>query len=445
MQILSEAQLSATLDAAAALGPDAASACAAVRRAHEFCAPEIDAAAVLKAAEEARALAWTALHTGPWAAVAPPWRSVYACACYYAALAHASTAPPDSDAALRALDLGLMLGDTRFRPQLLRAAERLEARRGAADAATATAAPPPPPPQSPSVCRPLSGGARVPRLPRPSLAWFYNECLRPAAPAVLTGVIDGWPARSTRPWSDLAYLKRVAGHRTVPVEVGAHYLDDAFDERLMTLADFLEAHVEGGGGAAGGGATGGGGAYLAQHQLFTQLPQLRRDIAVPDYCSLSLEEDEEGGEGDAEEEAAAAAEGGAEAEAGGPAKRRRVARRGYPDGPAINAWLGPAGTLSPLHHDPDHNLLAQVVGSKYVRLYSPEQTERLYPRTDAVHRVSSQIVDPDAHDAARFPRFGGAPYADVVLNAGEVLYIPPRWWHFVEARETSFSVSFWWR
>ena len=142
----------------------------------------------------------------------------------------------------------------------------------------------------------------------------------------------------------------------------------------------------------------------------------------------------------------AAAEGGAEAEveAGGPAKRRRVARR-YPDGPAINAWLGPAGTLSPLHHDPDHNLLAQVVGSKYVRLYSPEQTERLYPRTDAVHRVSSQIVDPDAHDAARFPRFGGAPYADVVLNAGEVLYIPPRWWHFVEARETSFSVSFWWR
>ena len=166
---------------------------------------------------------------------------------------------------------------------------------------------------------------------------------------------------------------------------------------------------------------------------------------MPDYCSLSLEEDEEGGEGDAEEEEEPAAEGGAEAEAGGPAKRRRVARRGYPDGPAINAWLGPAGTLSPLHHDPDHNLLAQVVGSKYVRLYSPAQTERLYPRTDAVHRVSSQIVDPDAHDAARFPAFGGAPYADVVLNAGDVLYIPPRWWHFVEARETSFSVSFWWR
>ena len=56
MEILSEPELSAALDAAAALGSDAASACAAVRRAHEFCASEIDAAAVLKAAEEARAV-----------------------------------------------------------------------------------------------------------------------------------------------------------------------------------------------------------------------------------------------------------------------------------------------------------------------------------------------------------------------------------------------------
>ena len=54
------------------------------------------------------------------------------------------------------------------------------------------------------------------------------------------------------------------------------------------------------------------------------------------------------------------------------------------------------------------------------------------------------MIDPDQVDAAEFPRFAAAPYADVLLSAGEVLYIPPRWWHFVESQEVSMSVSFWW-
>jgi hypothetical protein len=49
-------------------------------------------------------------------------------------------------------------------------------------------------------------------------------------------------------WRDLGYLEGVAGARTVPVEVGRHYLADGWGQQLMTLADFIKGHVTGAGG-----------------------------------------------------------------------------------------------------------------------------------------------------------------------------------------------------
>ncbi|CAI7896715.1 unnamed protein product, partial [Closterium sp. NIES-53] len=59
--------------------------------------------------------------------------------------------------------------------------------------------------------------------------------------------------------------------------------------------------------------------------------------------------------------------------------------------PVVNAWFGPAGTVTPLHHDPCHNLFAQVVGSKYVRVYSSREDERLYPHKEKMLCNSSQV------------------------------------------------------
>lgn len=42
------------------------------------------------------------------------------------------------------------------------------------------------------------------------------------------------------------------------------------------------------------------------------------------------------------------------------------------------------------------------------------------------------------------PGFAGLAYHDCVLGPGDMLYIPPRWWHYVQSTTPSFSVSFWW-
>jgi len=202
----------------------------------------------------------------------------------------------------------------------------------------------------------------------------------------------------------MSYLEQLAGHRTVPVEVGRTYLEEGWGTQLMTLQRFLRQHVQGGTAAAAAGSTAAAApiGYLAQHQLFDQIPELRRDIGIPDYCALG----EEGVS-------------------------------------SINAWLGPAGTVTPLHTDPKHNFLAQVVGSKYIRLYSPQDTAGLYPHEGGMHTNTSQ-VDLEVPDKRRFPKFQQTPYIDCVLNAGDMLYMPPGWWHFVKALTVSFSVSFWW-
>lgn len=130
-----------------------------------------------------------------------------------------------------------------------------------------------------------------------------------------------------------------------------------------------------------------------------------------------------------------------------------------------HAWFGPKGTVSPLHHDPSNNLLTQIVGSKRVLLYDRCHTSNLYPfdKNNRMRWNSSQVleliskiemlkilffslikVDAENVDSARFPLFETTPGFECVLNAGEMLFIPPRFWHHVRSLSTSFSISFWW-
>ncbi|MCJ1465715.1 hypothetical protein MMC07_004334 [Pseudocyphellaria aurata] len=269
-------------------------------------------------------------------------------------------------------------------------------------------------------------------------------------PLVMKGALEHWPALGERPWRSREYLMRrtFGGRRLVPVEVGRSYTDEGWGQRILTFGKFMDEYVMGQAQQEHDEVSHGAKkiGYLAQHDLFAQIPSLRNDICIPDYCYTT------------------------------PPPPPLPQRQKTPqlDEPLLNAWLGPAGTVSPLHTDPYHNILCQAVGRKYVRLYSPDQTENLYPRgmeqggvvdmsnTSQVDDVEVGLLSADVEvellsaDVAganvgegeeqndKFPLFRTASYQETILNPGECLYIPAGWWHYVRSLTVSFSVSFWW-
>jgi len=247
-------------------------------------------------------------------------------------------------------------------------------------------------------------GSKVATESCPSLEYFNDVYVSTGTPVILQNCIDHWPAMCHNRWSP-QYMRTVAGCRLVPVELGSKYTDQTWSQKLMTVNEFFENYVVSCHGNDRQHPKEVG--YLAQHQLFNQVPRLRQDIVVPDYCALTACYDDEESEVD------------------------------------INAWFGPSGTVSPLHRDEKRNLLAQVVGAKYIRLYHPQMTHGLYPHSSHLLSTTSQ-VDVEDPDLTTFPLFEGVTFSDCVLREGDLLYIPPMYWHYIRSLTISFSVSFWW-
>lgn len=343
---------------------------------------------------------WEKLNTGTWRHVDKEWRRVYSYGCLFkaAALCRGDPSADEVLQAVRTCDMGLLMGAAIMDDALqviVRILQR-EVKESTKDGDESE----PAEVKRIKLERPrvplIKEDSAVPRVKFPSLESFNTDFLLPLKPVILEGIIDHWPAFNQHPWS-IEYLRSVAGCRTVPVEVGSRYTDEEWSQTLLTVNEFIDRYILNKDGVKGSG-------YLAQHQLFDQIPELKEDIRLPDYCCL--------GEGDE-------------------------------DDITINAWFGPGGTVSPLHQDPQQNFLAQVVGSKYIRLYSPEDTDKLYPHQSQLLHNTSQ-VEVENPDSERFPEFAKAPYLECVLQPGDVLFIPVRHWHYVRSLKLSFSVSFWW-
>jgi len=105
-------------------------------------------------------------------------------------------------------------------------------------------------------------------------------------------------------------------------------------------------------------------------------------------------------------------------------------------------WIGPAGTVTPLHCDYDDNIFAQIWGAKRIFLSPPHHDEFLYPR-EANAILFGSPFDPEAPDFDQFPLARQATMIEVIVTPGDMLYVPAGWYHQVRALTFSLSSNRW--
>ncbi len=103
-------------------------------------------------------------------------------------------------------------------------------------------------------------------------------------------------------------------------------------------------------------------------------------------------------------------------------------------------WIGPEGTVTSLHHDLTNNFIAQIVGRKRIKLAPASDVGKLYNHQHVFSEISD--LDDPGIDLARHPRLTELRLYDVLLEPGEILFMPLGWWHQVKAIEFSVTITF---
>jgi len=115
--------------------------------------------------------------------------------------------------------------------------------------------------------------------------------------------------------------------------------------------------------------------------------------------------------------------------------RGRLAVRGFPQ-----LFIAPAATYTPVHCALESNAFLQVHGRKrwilhpamYQPLLDPPPDRRPYFHTDFL----------PTRPSARYPLGEYAPSFEVILEPGDVMYVPPFVWHYVENLTDTVAVAY---
>eukprot|EP01102_Stenamoeba_stenopodia_P021750 TRINITY_DN8854_c0_g1_i1.p1 TRINITY_DN8854_c0_g1~~TRINITY_DN8854_c0_g1_i1.p1 ORF type:complete len:312 (+),score=59.67 TRINITY_DN8854_c0_g1_i1:3-938(+) len=234
----------------------------------------------------------------------------------------------------------------------------------------------------------------IPRVMKPSLEEFHTNYFVPSQPVILTNAMSDW--KGLDKWKDLQAFERSHGEEIVTVETAPYTHHQHQDQEEMSLKRFLHENIfqqnfndkkQ----------------YIAHHSLLEDVTELQEEFEIPDYCHV-----------------------------------------GSSGIYGVPMCIAPKDTIHPLHFDPHSALVAQVIGSQYVRIYKRNYGDHVYLYSDMFLLNTSQ-VDVESPDPIRFPKFGRAPYYECTLKEDEILYIPQGFFYYMKSMSTSFSVTFWFR
>jgi hypothetical protein len=217
---------------------------------------------------------------------------------------------------------------------------------------------------------------------------FKTKYLNKSNPVVLKGYGNNWPARTK--WT-LDYLESLETEKPVSLEIGAINQNETNFVK-QDLSSYIKSVKDG---ELNGNKNP---AYLTLFSIFERFPHLKEDIDLSIFTKYT--------------------------------KRNNTF-----------GWIGPKGTITGFHKDSLNNLLAQVMGKKLVILASPKQTKNMYISEKFELAAISSQVDINNYDQKKHPKIQDVEFFSVVLDPGDVLFIPRGWWHYVRSLDTSISIS----
>ncbi|XP_011873648.1 PREDICTED: jmjC domain-containing protein 7 [Vollenhovia emeryi] len=262
---------------------------------------------------------------------------------------------------------------------------------------------------------------------------FYREYVSKNVPLVIRGGVKHWPA--VNKWS-VSYFRQVLGDEKVSVAVTPNGYADAIveqddgkeffvmpEERLLAMSEFLDRLEN----------TREDSVFYIQQQNSNFICNFRK--LWPD----------------------AATEISWASKAFGK----------QPD--AVNFWMGDARAVTSMHKDPYENIYCVVSGEKNFILHPPTDLPwipyRNYPsavykerepgkwivdsignETADSEKITSTpwiCVDPLNPNYEKSPEYRNTHRLKVTLGAGDVLYLPSLWFHYVRQSHACIAINYW--